>query len=289
METPASALAEYAGHLPTQAELEARTGTYIDDAVARHGIPALLEAVVRATESRDPEATRGAWLFIRDAAIHGLSAHEVSDAVRRELPGSGFFDALEQCLHDPAFAVRSGAVYTFGKLGFPENASRLARALRARRDLDPFLLPGLLAESRWLEGRAEGHWERVREVAVSPQELSRWASLQVLGEARDGEDAATALEQARLLEQDPSEFIRAEAVYVVALLAAEVRRAGRGFVSKEEWARAGRGAERQERRRVAALRPKVTFGELAHRFTLTLGEPDYRLEDVVAFLRSFRS
>ncbi len=290
METPETVLAEYISHLPTKTHSEARAGTYIDEAVAQHGISDLVAAVVRATESLDPELTRGAWLFIRDAAVHGSSARgEVSDAVRQELPSSGLFDALERCLHASAFGVRSGAVYTFGKLGFLENASRLVRALEARRDIDPFLLPGLLLESRWLEGRSDAHWGRVRELIASPQELSRWASLQVMSEARNEQPFATALELAGSLEHDPSELIRAEAVYVVALLADDVRRARRGRVSKEEWARSGREFERQERQRIAALKPRVTFYDLTQRFTWTLTEPNYRLEDVIAFLQPLRS
>jgi hypothetical protein len=289
METPETVLAEYVSHLPTKTPSEARSGTYIDEAVARHGISHLVAAVVRATESLDPELTRRAWLFIRDAAVHGSSAADVSDAVRQELPSSGLFDALERCLHASAFAVRSGAVYTFGKLGFSENTSRLVRALEARRAIDPFLLPGLLLESRWLEGRDDAHWGRVRELVASPQELSRWASLQVMSEARDEQAFATALDLAGSLEHDPSELIRAEAVYVVALLTDGVGRARRGRVSKEEWARSGRELERRERQRIAALKPRVTFYDLTQRFTWRLTEPDYRLEDVVMFLQSLRS
>jgi hypothetical protein len=84
-------------------------------------------------------------------------------------------------------------------------------------------------------------------------------------------------------------LIRAEAGYVIALLADAARRARRGRVSKEEWARDGRELERQERKRIAALRPRVTFLDLTQRFTWTLTEPDYRLEDVIAFLQPFRS
>lgn len=288
METPETALVGYVRHLPTRAQSDATVGTYIDEAVARHGIPALVGAVVRATVSLEPESTHGAWIFIRDAAVHGLSARQVTDAVRSELPGSGFFDALERCLHAPAFAVRSGAVYTFGKLAFPENADRLIRALRARRDSDPFLLPGLLAESRWLEGRADAHWNRVRELTASNAELTRWASVHAMGDG-GGEDASAALELARSMEHDSSALIRAEVVYVAARLADAVRRAGSGRVSKEEWARSGREIERRERRRIASLKPEVTFSDLLQRFTLTLAEPDYRLEDVLAFLHSPRT
>jgi hypothetical protein len=288
METPETVLAEYVRHLPTRAQPGAVAGTYIDEAAARHGVPALVEAVVRATASLDPGLTHGAWIFIRDAAVHGLSARQVTGAVRRELPGSGFFDALERCLHAPAYAVRSGAVYTFGKLGFPENADRLIRALRARRDSDPFLLPDLLTESRWLEGRADAHWGRVRDLAAAPAELARWASLHAMSEAA-GDGASAALDLARPMEHDPSALIRAEAVYVVARLADGLRRAETDRVSKEEWARSGREIERGERRRIASLKPEVTFSDLNQRFTSTLAEPDYRLEDVVAFLHSLRT
>jgi len=289
METPEAVLTEYVSHLPTRTQSETRAETYIDAAVARHGVSELVAAVVRATESLDPELTRGAWLFIRDAAIHGSSVREVSDAVRRELPGSGFFDALEHCLQASAFAVRSGAVYTFGKLGFPENADRLVRALKARRDIDPFLLPGLLLESRWLEGRWDAHWERVRELIRSPQELSRWASLEVMSEARDEQAPDKALVLAGSLEHDPSELIRAEAVYVVALMTDGARSSRSGRVSNEDWARSGREIARQERQRIAALRPRVTFHDLTQRFTWTLADPDYRLQDVIAFLEPLRS
>lgn len=288
METPETVLSEYPYNLPTTVRAAVEAGTYIDEAVARHGVPAMIAEVIRATETLDPALAHDAWLFIRDASIQGLSAREVSDRFRRELPGSGLFDALERCLHAPVFSLRSGAAYTFGKMGFPENAARLARAFEVRRDLDPFLMPGLLFESRWLEPGWDAHWERVRGMTGSPGELSRWCSLHLLREARD-EQIATALDLARPLQRDPSALVRAEAGHVVARLDDAARRARRGLVGKEEWAAHGRAFEARERQRVDALAPKVTFEELMHRFTLAATEPDYRLEDVLAFLQPLRS
>jgi hypothetical protein len=287
METPESVLSEYVHNLPTTVHAGVETETYIDEAVARHGVSAMIAEVTRATGSLDPAVAHGAWLFIRDASIQGLSAREVSDRFRRELPDSGLFDALERCLHAPVFALRSGAVYTFGKMGFPENAARLARAFEARRDLDPFLMPGLLFETRWLEAGGGTHWERVRELTGSSGELSRWCSLHLLREARD-ERIATALDLARSLQRDPSAFVQAEAVHVVARLADAARRDRRGCTGKEEAAH-GRAFEAQEQQRIAALAPEVTFEEVMHRFTLAATEPDYTLEDVLAFLQPLRS
>ncbi len=288
METPEAVLANYISRLSAGASSEAREGAYIEEAVARHGVGGLVAAVVQATESLEPAPTNAAWLFVRDAAAHGLAARAVADAFRNELPRSGFFDALERCLHAPVFSVRSEAVRTFGKLGFPENVSRLARALEARRDNDPFLLPGLLLESRWLEREWSAHWMRVREVIASREELSRWASLEVIGECQEEEATSTALELARGLEDDHSSLIRTEAHFAAARLADVIRRTRRGNVSKEEWARTGRALEQQERQRIAALKPAWTFSAVMHRFTSAAPTPDYRLAEVASFVDTVR-
>lgn len=288
METPDAVLANYASRLAAPASSEGRPGVYIEEAVARHGVGDLVATVVRATGSLDPASTHASWLFIRDASVHGTVSREISDAFRDELPRSGFFDALERCLDAPVFAVRSEAARTFGKLGFPENVGRLARALEARRDNDPFLLPGLLFESRWLEGEWNAHWMRARNVIASPEELSRWASLEVIGDCHEEEATATALELARGLENDSSKLIRTEALYVSARLADSTRRARRGNVSKQEWARTGRELEQQERRRIAALKPAWTFSGVMQRFTAAAPTPDYRLDEVASFLDTVR-
>jgi hypothetical protein len=160
------------------------TERFVDEAVARHGIPVLVAQVVRSTESGDPSSIRGALGFIREVSRRGNFREELVAAFREALTSSGFFEALERCLHAPTFEIRMLAAFTFGQLFFPETAERLVRAFDARYEASPFvraeachLVPSLerrirraqMSRAEKVATRAEDKLEKKRIDALAPK------------------------------------------------------------------------------------------------------------------------
>lgn len=247
------------------------SSTFIDEAVARHGVATIVDEITRRV---DQTAAPDAMLLARDLAVYGVFRQQLVDEVRGLLPRSGLFAALERCLEAPVFNARHGAVYTFGKLGFEENVPRLLRAFDQRRDRDPFLVPGLVFEIGWLQGDPSADAERVQAVIASSCELTRWSALAIIDQQLDDERG---LEVAERLLEDPHALIRAEAAYRVAWLSR--RLAARGLDSSPAPVTA------QERRTIEASRPPITFDALQHRFCLAPEHaPDYSVDEVMAYL-----
>jgi hypothetical protein len=293
METPDAAVAGYLENVGPGPYADA----YVPEIVARHGVEALVAAVVRAVRSAlvgSPEldGARRALLFVRDVATGwvGPPWEDLVPRFREALPASGLFDALERCLHAPVFATRALAVYSFGKLHFPENVRPLEEALAARRDADPFLVPDLVSEIGWIAADPTVRWALVRQLMASPAELTRWAAVAVLSEHAINDEPAPLVELAAALTRDPSPFVGEEAGHLSASLALDARLRA---IPREAW-KASRAAAREERTRIEALRPQVTFEDLRARFTapkpipFAPGREDYTVDEVLAFLAPLR-
>ena len=202
MTTPEAVIASYLDHIQDEA--------YIEAALARHGAAALVDAAVHLVRSLETEQFDDAVLFIRDVSS-GLFRQEITLAFRSQIPGSGLFDALDRCLRAPAFHLRSQAVYTFGKLSYPDNADRLIRVLKERRDTDPLLTPQLLFEIRWLNWDDEAHWRRIQWLAEAPEGVCRWAALQAIEDTAPCPPGAPIDALLATLQHDRFDYIRAEA------------------------------------------------------------------------------
>ena len=250
MSTPEAVIAGYIDHLQPE--------TYMEEAIAAHGVPALVGQVVRVSRPRSHQLP-DALAFIRDASI-GVFDDAIRARFRSELGRSGLFDALETCLSLPSFAIRSQAVYTFGKLGFPETAPRLIQAFEARRERDPFLVNRLALEIRWLEGQSDSHWLRVGQLVASEGELSRWAALGVITSWTYTVTPPQAIELVDRLCADRSRLIHAEATGVAAFLAGKD----------------------------PGVPPRVTFEQLERRFTDATTHADYTVDEVLAYLETVR-
>jgi hypothetical protein len=239
--TPAVLIGDYLDHLESR--------PYVEGAIAEHGVPALIAEVSRVAAAGEPATMGPALAFVRDAAST-LLGEAIQDAVRDELPRSTLFDALDRCLYVPRYAVRAQATYTFGKLCFAENASRLSRALDARRELDPFMIERWLFEIRWLEQDPASASQRLHVLVDSPGELTRWAAAHVIGKEHRTEVAAQLTALRERLRNDASPFVRAEA----------------------------RGSS-----------PRLVFDELEWRFTNRVTPEDYSVAEVEAYLASRRA
>lgn len=273
MTAPTEVVLSYIDHLEEE--------SYVREAVADHGVPDLIAAVVQAVDTLQCEDVTKAGLFVIDLCI-GVLGTELAAEARSLLPSSGLFDGLARCLHAPTFSVRSHAVYTLGKLTFRENLALLERTFRERRDSDPLLMPDLLFEAFWLEPHDDSHWARTRNLAESPNCLSRWAALAVIEKHFKSEPVATVDDILARSTRDSFLPIRAEAAYRQAECNRQI--ANRSL-TKEQF-RAERSRLKVERSHVEGLRPKLTFDHLGATFLNSHRHPDYTTADVLAFLDS---
>lgn len=270
MITPEAVIAAYIDHIQDEA--------YIKAALVRHGADALVDAAVRLVRSLETESFDDATLFVRDVSI-GLFRQEITLAFRAQLPRSGLFDALDRCLRAPVFHLRTQAVYTFGKLCYPENGARLIRVLEERRDTDPLLTPHLLFEIRWLKQDDEAHWQRIRWLAEAPEGLCRWAALQAIEDTAPYPPEAPIDDLLNTLQHDSFDYVRSEAT---CLRDALVRQAPKPTATEHKERRAQRG-ENAAQAIVAEHRP-MTFSDLSIRFWHHHTAADYSTVDLLAFL-----
>jgi hypothetical protein len=270
LSNPETIVASYLDHIEDNA--------YIEAGLARYGAATLVQTAADLIGTLEPEAFNRAALFIRDVAI-GIFPPEITQTFRAELPASGLFDALDCALRAPSFHLRSQAAFTFGKLSYPENAERLTRALEERRDMDPLLTPGLISEIRWLTCDKNAQWKCIQWLSEAPDEVCRWATLEVIGAADLSPSQLDAL--LTKLANDRSEFVRAEALTLMATIRS------RTAANREN------PKSRQARTLVAPDKPLaqpkaaqdlITFTDLSIRFWHYHGEADYTLSDLHAFL-----
>ena len=256
MTTPEAVIASYLEHIQDEA--------YIEAALARHGAAALVDAAVRLVRSLETEQFNDAVLFIRDVYT-GIFPKKITLGFRAQLPGSGLFDALDRCLRAPSFHLRSQAAYTFGKLGYPENAERLIHVLEKRRDIDPLLTPQLLFEIRWLTDDEEAHWRRIEWLAEAPEGVCRWAALQAIEGTAPCPPGAPIDALLATLQHDCFEAIRADAT------------------SLQETLRLRTAGTHQAAQTTAGHTP-LTFSDLSIRFWHHHAAADYTPADLLAFL-----
>jgi hypothetical protein len=268
--TPGEIIASYIEHLQDE--------SFVVSAVDAHGVAALVDCVIGLLRGHDHQNVMDATLFIRDVSI-GLFREEITNAFRERLPASDLFDVLDECLSVHGLRVRKQAVYTFGKLCYKENAGRLIRAFRDRRDHDPFLMGSLAFEIRWLEQDDEAHWSRIGWLAEAPDDVCRWATmLPVEQSVHQPNPHAERLLNA--LQQDRYRYIRDEARYWRAEMDRRSRKRGLTKAELKEWRR----ELKHEKAQLDALRPTMTFSDLEIRFWSGRQEPDYTTDDIRAFL-----
>jgi hypothetical protein len=271
MTTPETTLAAYPAHLQDEA--------FVDAALQCHGAARLVDAAARLVHSLDPQQVADATLFVRDVST-GVFRPDLTQAFRACLPNSGLFEGLARCLDAPVFRLRADAVYTFGKLSCPENLGWLDRAFEARRDTDPLLMPPLLFEARWLSHDDGAHERRIRTLAASPQDFSRWAALAVIEGMGLQAQAPWVDGLLADLAQDAFGPLREEAAYRRADLGWRLRHSQLTPAERADQ----RAQLKSERKRVQALRPQQEFAGLPIRFWFEHPQPDYSVADLDAFL-----
>lgn len=188
-----------------------------DDAVDAVARAAGAETAVRAVADILDEACRGsgpldemssALFWVRDASI-GVGSQETRAAVRECVPHR-LRSTLANALVAPRFAIRSAAIYTFGKMTFKEDLRLLRGVLDRYLDRDPILLPKLIAEMCWL-GLGEETEPVLARVRGHGSYLTRWSFF--------GTDHSDSHDECTELANDPSELVRAEARWTLDLFA----------------------------------------------------------------------
>ncbi len=213
-----------------------------------------------------PEAILNTLCFVRDAHRY---LHPFRDDFREHLASSGIWGTLRDLLRAPNFGVRSGAIYTLGKLTVRERAHLLSDAFPFYLEFDPINLPGLLQEYLWLTN--EWNWSLVEQVAAAEHYLKRWSLCEVLDDSNHStETSSRILGVLERLKSDSHSMVAAEAKFRFERVNVKLG----PKLPKTEW--------RKEAKRISNLEPRITFGFVAIRFMRD--RADYSLEDFDRFV-----
>lgn len=256
---------------------------WIESLVAEHGVAAILQACVDVLGGQPlhPAEVHEVTTLLRDLGIRGIFGDELVAEVRERLPGS-VLPALRPLLRAPVLQVRMAAIYTLGKLSFPEEAAALREVFPSYLDRDPFCLARLLGELGWLGDRPGVH-ARIEQLIAHQSPLVRWSALGYLDSSGtpSGPELALTSRWLGALASDPSPWVADEARHQLARLELEV--------AAREDKESPRAEQREKRRALNQAEPAITFSTLEIRFLNELhrtGQADYSLEELAAFVQT---
>lgn len=204
----------------------------------------------------------------------------------KQLEASGYFQILQGYVEAPIFFKRADAVATLARMGHRESVGFLSEVFEERRDTDPFLMPGLVSEIRWLDRNTAAHDGRLGMLAGSSEAICRWAAVEIAGDMPSpGSTPAVIRDLISGLEDDPFSCVREQAKYLEARF--ELCRKI-DALTKEERISMKQELSR-EKKRVESSRPDMTFSDLYIRFWNAHEAPDYTCDDIYEFLDKHRT
>lgn len=232
----------------------------VDEIIGSHSMEEVCVEVIAILLSGEPEPISHALVFLRDTATY---QHRFSEAFHQHLQSSPIWETLRQLLRAPNTNVRHNAINTIGKLGHRERVSLLEDAFPYFLERDPINLPGLMFELGWL--RSNHHGEFLERIARANHPLARWSLCEILQSLEGASDQGAVLELASLLSVDPHPHVAAQAAWACERIKIKLG----PKLPKPEW--------RKEVKRIAALKPQLTYFYVTHRFMLD--RSDYTLAE----------
>ncbi len=263
---------------------------YLAELVSSVERAALDNSIVELLRSGNAAAIGEACLLVRDLVLLG-SRNEKCRQFRESYFDSSVVRALEELVTAPNLHIRRQAVYTLGKTGSVSSLPVLHHAFHDLLESDPLLVPGLVGEIFWLEGREIP--DLIDEAVSSAQYLTRWAVLYIFACRANPEDMSSPEWQLRIrlytrLVRDPSAWVRAEAEYQKAFFdyEAEYRQALLdGTMASPSMSKKAR---RDARREIERRRPSMCFVDLEIAFNNHLYEnamESYTVSELDEFVR----
>lgn len=223
-------------------------------------LPDATETLIQLLKSEDLETLSATCLLIRDYVRLG-GQNQICQEKWDSQSKWAIVPELERLVLSDNHFIRKKVIYTLGKICSYDSVPILLRAFHKLRDQDPILLPRLVGELFWLGVDHPG--DVIERMIASPQYLTRWAVLAILGEFIynfcDETDEIFVMKYkfCEFLSHDPNFWVQAEAKYEYECLKLNLRR-GQGNLSKSEY--------KQQKKEVQGLKPGLSFFQVSGQF-----------------------
>lgn len=251
---------------------------YIAEIVSSPGAD---ETLIQLLHSKELETITATCLFITDSVLMG-SQNQICQEAWESHSKDAIVPELECLVLSDNHFIRQQVIYTLGKICSYDSIPILLRAFHQFRDQDPILLPRLVGELFWLGVDHPG--DIIESMITSPQYLTRWAVLTILGEliynSSDETDEIFLMKYkvCESLCEDSNFFVQAEANYEYQFLKLNLRWRQENL-SKSEY--------KKQKKELQRLKPSLSFFQVSGQFDNYLYENrfyHYFIEELETFV-----
>ncbi len=168
-------------------------------------------------KSLDREIVSDTCFAIRDLIVSYSHRYDEFAEFGKKYAESLIVKTVESLLFSENRNTVRDAIYTLGKTGSYISIPALNKAFYHLKDTDPFMLPRLFSEMKWLG--LENFWELVDSMISSENYFTRWAAIHELPAFIDENDEEKSIlsdnkyKYLERLKQDSNKFVRIEAEY----------------------------------------------------------------------------
>ena len=218
------------------------------------------ETLIQLLHSEDLETINATCLLIRDYVRLGSQNPICQEGWESHSQGA-IVPELERLVLSDNHFIRQQVIYTLGKICSYDSIPILLRAFHQFRDQDPILLPRLVGELFWLGVDYPGGL--IESMISSPQYLTRWAVLTILGEliynSPDDNDEIFLMKYkvCESLCEDSNFLVQAEANYEYQFLKLNLRWRQENL-SKSEY--------KKQTKELQGLKPSLSFSQVSGQF-----------------------
>ncbi len=222
--------------------------------------PGADETLIQLLHSEDLETINATCLFITDAVLLG-SQNPICEEGWESHSQGAIVPELERLVLSDNHFIRKQVIYTLGKICSYDSIPILLQAFHQFRDQDPILLPRLVGELFWLGVDHPG--DVIQSMVASPQYLTRWAVLTILGEliynSPDETDEIFLMKYkvCESLCDDSNFWVQAEANYEYQFLKLNLRWRQENL-SKSEY--------KKQKKELQRLKPGLSFFQVSGQF-----------------------
>jgi hypothetical protein len=218
------------------------------------------ETLIQLLHREDLETINATCLLIRDY-VRLASQNPICQEGWESHSKGVIVPELERLVLSNNHFIRKQVIYTLGKICSYDSIPILLRAFHQFRDQDPILLPRLVGELFWLGVDHPG--DIIQSMITSPQYLTRWAVLTILGEliynSPDETDEIFLMKYkvCESLGEDSNFWVKAEANYEYQFLKLNLRWRPENL-SKSEY--------KKQKKELQGLKPGLSFYQVSGQF-----------------------